>query len=111
MPRPSYPADKPDDCADCGAPCRGRRCAPCEHARRSGMPIGGTPVKAPDGRAWRSVAALAREWGTSHQAAYNHMVWNGDHWLLLREPNPANIGARHNRRPAPARRIPHASAD
>jgi hypothetical protein len=71
----------------------------------------GTPVRAPDGRSWPSVAALAREWGTSHQAAYNHMAWNGDHWLLLREPARENIGAQRDRRPVPARTIRVTAAD
>lgn len=110
MPRPKYPADTPNRCAACDAPCAGQRCAPCDHARRPGMAKRGTPVRAPDGRAWASVAALARAWGTSHQNAYNHMEWAGDHWRLLREPDPRN---RH-RRGGPYRireEIPNVAAD
>lgn len=105
MTRPRYPADKPARCLDCGRPCAGQRCAPCDTEHRRGLPRRGVPVKALDGRSWPSVSALTREWGTSHQAAYNHMEWAGDHWRLLREPNPQNIGAQRNRYPQPSRNI------
>jgi hypothetical protein len=110
MPRPyPYPSDYPHHCADCGRPCTGERCGPCSREWARGRPKRGVPVKAPDGREWPSVTALAREWGTSHQAAYNHMVWNGDHWLLLREPAPTNIGRRRDRHPARARETRYAA--
>lgn len=57
-----------------------------------------TPVVGPDGRAWRSVSALARELGCSPSAIYHWVTWDGGRWRLRRYPDPRSIGRRGGNR-------------